>query len=136
MSAGKFSVCQFFEGDTYEYVRRFVGAEEAVQAARHYTDNVAAKMGITKRVIITDGGDHCVFEWLAGKGVVYPTRASRCLRAASAPDWTDVGYFSVGSNAINESITPSALVCHLSHTKWLVDSKLVAPWAAVSSSAP
>jgi hypothetical protein len=50
--------------------------------------------------------------------------------------WIDAGYFSVGSNAINESITPSALVCHFSHTKWLLDSKLVAPWAAVNSSAP
>lgn len=74
---GEFSVCQFFEDDTYEYVRRLVDAEEAVTAARHYTDNVAAKMGITKRVIITDGGDCCVFEWLAGKGVVYPTPEMR-----------------------------------------------------------
>jgi hypothetical protein len=91
---------------------------------------------------------------------IHDTRASSSLRAASAPfhpgmpvtpgrgacidhtgrarrpDWTDAGYFSVGSNAINESITPSAVVCHLSHTKWLLDSKLVAPWAAVSSNAP
>lgn len=74
---GEFSVCQFFEDDSYEYVRRFVGAAEAVTAARHYTDNVAAKMGLTKRVIITDGGDCVVFEWLAGKGVTYPTPAMR-----------------------------------------------------------
>ena len=40
---GEFSVCQFFEDGTYEYVRRFVGAQEAVEAARHYTDNVAVR---------------------------------------------------------------------------------------------
>lgn len=73
----EFSVCQFFEDGSYEYVRRNVGAEEAVTAARHYTDNVAAKMGITQRVIITDGGDACVFEWKRGEGVIYPTPAMR-----------------------------------------------------------
>ena len=47
---GEFSVCQFFEDDSSEYVRRNVDAEEAVTAARHYTDNVSAKMGLTKRI--------------------------------------------------------------------------------------
>ena len=69
---GEFSVCQFFEDDSSEYVRRNVDAEEAIKAARHYTDNVSAKMGLTKRVIITDGGDYCVFEWQFGKGVTFP----------------------------------------------------------------
>jgi hypothetical protein len=77
MSENEFSVCQFFEDGTHEYVRRWVGAEEAVKAARHYTDNVAAKLGITERVIITDGGDHCVFEWKYGEGVTHPTPAKR-----------------------------------------------------------
>lgn len=77
LERGEFSVCQFFEDESYEYVRRFVGAEEAVKAARHYTDNISVKMGLTKRVIITDGGDHCVFEWIAGKGVVFPTPEMR-----------------------------------------------------------
>lgn len=73
----EFSVCQFFADGSYEYVRRNVGAEEAVIAARHYTDNVAVKMGLTKRVIITDGGDSIVFEWKAGEGVTYPTPEQR-----------------------------------------------------------
>jgi hypothetical protein len=55
--SGEFSVCQFFEDGSYEYVRRGVGPKEAVEAAHHYTNNVAAKQGIVKRVIITDGGD-------------------------------------------------------------------------------
>ena len=72
MNAAEFSVYQFFEDDSYECVRRFVTAEEAVKAARHYTNNVATKVGITRRVIITDGLDCTVFEWLYGKGVVFP----------------------------------------------------------------
>lgn len=71
MSDGEFSVCQFFINDTYEYVRRFVSAEEAVIAFKHYTNNVATKMGIIERVIITDGGDHTNIEWRPDKGFTY-----------------------------------------------------------------
>jgi hypothetical protein len=70
MTNGEFSVCQFFEDGSYEYVRRFVSAEEAVKAAIHYTTSVGARMGITKRVIITDGGDCINWEWKDGK-IVY-----------------------------------------------------------------
>lgn len=72
--SGEFSVCQFFEDGSYEYVRRWVDAEEACKAALHYTHNVAAKVGVTKRVIITDGGDCISFEWVAGKGIVFPMK--------------------------------------------------------------
>ena len=74
MSSGEFSVCQFFEDGSYEYVRRFVSAEEAIKTANHYCTSVAVKMGIVKRVIITDGGDCCCFEWKLGEGVVYPPK--------------------------------------------------------------
>ena len=77
MSADEFSVCQFFNDGSYEYVRRNVGAEEAVTAAKHYTENVAARMGMVARVIITDGGDYTVFEWKHGQGVTYPTPEMR-----------------------------------------------------------
>jgi hypothetical protein len=72
---GEFSVCQFFKGGVYEYVRRFVGPEEAVKTAHHYTHNVAAKLGMVERVIITDGGDDCCFEWKRGEGVTFPPEA-------------------------------------------------------------
>jgi hypothetical protein len=72
----EFSVCQFFDDDSYEYVRRYVSAEEAVKAAQHYTNNVATMLGVTKRVIITDGGDCIAWEWVRGKGVVFPTHIS------------------------------------------------------------
>jgi hypothetical protein len=71
MSDNEFSVYQFFQDDKYEKVREFVSVEEAVRAAKHYTDNVAAKIGITKRVIITDGGDSICFEWIQGKGITF-----------------------------------------------------------------
>lgn len=52
-----FSVVQFFEDGSYEYVRERVSIMEAARVAQHYTDNVAVRLGITKRVIITDSGD-------------------------------------------------------------------------------
>jgi hypothetical protein len=70
--AGEFSVCQFFQDDSYEYVRRYVDAEEAAKAAAHYTQSVGARMGFTQRVIITDGGDCIAFEWKFGEGIVFP----------------------------------------------------------------
>jgi hypothetical protein len=69
-------VCQFFEDGSYEYVRRFVSEMEAVKAFAHYTTSVGARMGMTKRVIITDGGDCIAAEWIYGKGVVFPKEAS------------------------------------------------------------
>ncbi len=75
MTTGEFSVCQFFEDDSYEYVRRFVSAEEAVEAAKHYTSSVGARLGMTRRVIITDGGDQTNFEWQFGKGITFPPEA-------------------------------------------------------------
>ena len=67
----EFSVCQFFADDSYEYVRRFVSAKEAVEAAKHYCTSIGAQLGTTRRVIITDGGDYINFEWQFGKGITY-----------------------------------------------------------------
>lgn len=69
----EFSVCQFFDDGTYEYVRRNVSAEEAMQAFAHYTHNVATRMGWVKRVIITDTGDCTCFEWQNGLGITFPS---------------------------------------------------------------
>lgn len=68
----EFSVCQFFVDGSYEYVRRYVSAEEAVKAAKHYTTCIGARLGTTVRVIITDGGDFTNFEWKYGEGITYP----------------------------------------------------------------
>ena len=75
-SMNEFSVIQFFEDGTYEYVRRFVSEEEAIKAVNHYCQSVAVKLGLVSRVIITDGGDCICFEWCSDKGVTFPTRES------------------------------------------------------------
>jgi hypothetical protein len=74
MSEGEFSVYQFFDDGTQEKVRDHVGPKEAAEAAHHYCTSVAAQMGITKRVIITDGGDCTNFEWKFGEGITFPPR--------------------------------------------------------------
>lgn len=73
-TSGEFSVCQFFKTGEYEYVRRWVSPREAVEAFRHYTHNVATKMGVVKRVIVTDGGDCTNMEWKYGEGITFPPK--------------------------------------------------------------
>jgi alkyl hydroperoxide reductase subunit AhpC len=79
MSDREFSVYQFFNDPAglYERVRHFVDAEEAVRAFHHYTNNVACKMGLVNRVIITDGGDCTVAEWKRGEGVTWPKKPTK-----------------------------------------------------------
>lgn len=67
-----FNVCQFFEDGTYEYVRRNVGPEPALQAFTIYTNNPASKIGLINRVIITNSGDEVNMEWIFGKGITFP----------------------------------------------------------------
>lgn len=67
-----FSVFQFFEDGSYERVRLAVNAEEAMKAASHYCTSVAARIGITKRVIVVDSGDIICFEWKYKEGIVFP----------------------------------------------------------------
>jgi len=67
-----FSVYQFFPDGASEQVRENVPGEEAVKAAMHYCTCVGAKIGTTVRVIITDIGDSCVFEWTRAEGIVWP----------------------------------------------------------------
>jgi hypothetical protein len=72
MNTKEFSVTQFFKTGGYEKVRQFVSAEEAAAAFWHYTNNVATKIGLVVRVIVTDGGDCINMEWERGKGITYP----------------------------------------------------------------
>jgi hypothetical protein len=68
----EYSVFQFFPDETYERVAAFTGAKLAVETAAALTRSVGAKLGTTRRVIITDGGDFTVFEWKFGQGVTFP----------------------------------------------------------------
>lgn len=67
-----FSVWQFFDDGSSEQVRERVGAEEAVLAAKHYTESVGARLGLVSEVRIVDTMDLCVFQWRRGEGVVWP----------------------------------------------------------------
>jgi hypothetical protein len=72
----EFTVFQFFpEGDHEEVVTQ-VDAPTAVARAKALTESVGGRMGTTARVIITDGADYTVFEWLHGQGVVFPPEAA------------------------------------------------------------
>ena len=46
---------------------RLVGPDEAVRAVKRLTTGPAAQHGMVSRVIITDGGDFCNFEWRDGR---------------------------------------------------------------------
>lgn len=83
LEPGEFSVCQFFADERagYEYVRRWVSAKEAMKAFKHYTHNVAARLGPVRRVIVTDGGDAIAFEWQYGKGITFPNAAELAKHA-------------------------------------------------------
>lgn len=74
VSTGEFSVWQFFPNDLQERVLRGVDAKTAVEQAKRLTETVGARLGTTTRIIITDGGDDTVFEWINGRGVTFPPR--------------------------------------------------------------
>lgn len=74
--SGQFSVFIFLPDDSHFAEARFIDAERAVGLARDITRRPAARLGIITRVIITDGGDCIVFEWIYRRGVTYPTPAT------------------------------------------------------------
>ena len=55
-------------------VERFVSLERAMRSAKLSIRAGLIIDGIARadRVIIVDGGDHCVFEWKRDKGVTWP----------------------------------------------------------------
>jgi hypothetical protein len=59
----------------------WIKAEDAVQLAFSLSRRPAAKVGVIREIKITDGGDHCVFHWLFGKGVVFPEKLEESKRA-------------------------------------------------------
>jgi hypothetical protein len=79
---GEFSVYQFFRNGDQEEVLRYVDPSAAVDCAKALTESIGGRiLGTTERVIITDGSDFTCFEWVFGKGVVFPTE-EQCEEAA------------------------------------------------------
>jgi hypothetical protein len=66
----EFSVWVFLADGWHFPVERFTDAKTAVRMAKRACD----APGDAARVIITDGGDHTVFEWRRGEGVTFPPR--------------------------------------------------------------
>jgi hypothetical protein len=69
----EFNVIYYFEDDWHYYAPngRNLMPKDAGELALSYATRPAAQMGIIKKVIITDGGDHTCFVWEFGKGVTY-----------------------------------------------------------------
>jgi hypothetical protein len=76
MSEGEFSVWTFFPDGSHAPVLRWVDGKTAMETAKSQTTTVGARLGTTRRIIVTDSGDHTVFEWTFGEGVTFPKRWS------------------------------------------------------------
>lgn len=68
----EFSVYSWDKDGNQNEECRFVSMDAAVVAFAFLTGNVAAKTGITRRVIVTDGGDMTNMEWLYHEGITFP----------------------------------------------------------------
>lgn len=74
MAEGQFSVFAFFPDESYLLEAEWVDEETAVKTAARLVDTIGARIGATRRVIITDAFDLTVFQWEFGKGVTFPPR--------------------------------------------------------------
>jgi hypothetical protein len=70
-----FFVYQIFaDGSTEKVTDEPVPAERAVTIAKGLIASIGGRLGTTQRVMITDWGDLCVFDWMFGKGIVFPPK--------------------------------------------------------------
>jgi hypothetical protein len=76
MSAGEFSVYWWDHMDHQYEEHRFVDAETAKSAATRLCRGPASLI-VTKRCIITDGGDCVAFEWTKEAGIIFPTNGAQ-----------------------------------------------------------
>lgn len=72
MSEETFSVYQFFPNDTWLKEAENVPPQHATRIAHGLIQSIGARIGTTRRVIITDGGDSTVFEWTFEDGITFP----------------------------------------------------------------
>lgn len=72
LPAGEFSVWWWdADGGQHEELR-FVSPEAAIRRAGSLIHGPSSILGLIQRVIITDGGDCTNFEWVKGKGIIFP----------------------------------------------------------------
>ncbi len=84
MNENEFSVYWYTATEPPEQIEelRFVSAEEAMKRA---IDLIRPKrpinvLGGISRLIVTDGEDFCVFEWLKDQGIVFPPECVNMMR--------------------------------------------------------
>jgi hypothetical protein len=70
---GEVFVYRFFANGKWELVESFMDHKMAVRTATALIDSVSAKIGLTSRVVIVDSMDFTSFEWIRGRGLVFPT---------------------------------------------------------------
>ena len=77
MSADKeFSVYWWDASGGQHEELRYDLPQVAMRAVQRLTRGPASVLGIVSRVIITDGGDCCVFEWTKKDGITWPKKES------------------------------------------------------------
>jgi hypothetical protein len=101
-----FNVWQFFPDNTHECVGRGLTAEQAVNLAHSYTTRPAAQIGIIQRVMITDCGDCCVFEWTRDQGVIFPPEAAGRGSYAPLPEGITVMTIDEFLDAVEDGNSP------------------------------
>jgi len=74
MGQDEFTVWWYDPDGNHHKELAHVDAKTAVEFALEFPKRPAGWVGIIQRIIITDGGDFCVFEWKHGEGVTYPER--------------------------------------------------------------
>jgi hypothetical protein len=91
----EFSVWVFWP-DRHDPVLRFISIGEAMTVTRRVIAEVGLVCGSSgtraepEKVIITDGGDHTVFEWRPKEGVVWPRLPVKKTRGESDMPETDL----------------------------------------------
>jgi hypothetical protein len=73
MAQGEFSVYWWDRQDRQVVEHRFVDIEQVKSSILRLTKGSASRLGFITRVMVTDGGDFCAFEWSKEKGVIFPT---------------------------------------------------------------
>jgi hypothetical protein len=69
-----FDVWLFYRSGYHDRAEEQLPAEQAVEAAKRFSESVGAKTGLAQEIRIVDNMDNCVFQWLHGKGVTFPPR--------------------------------------------------------------
>lgn len=79
-----FLIHTFFSDGTDSNDGNWMTASEAVAKTKEITNSYDCMIGKISKVIITDAGDGCVFEWWHGTGVVFPPSSEAVNKASPA----------------------------------------------------